>query len=257
MSAALQDLTARVDALETDLAAANGRIQTLESTLAGVIRDGDTLTFSGMNVQIVNGQGATPTTNGLGNLIVGYGEDHTGNACQPSSDDCRYKGDGTADVRTGSHNLVVGVDHAYTSYAGLLAGHDNTTSGASASVTGGRNNTASGNATSVSGGRSNTASDSWTSVSGGRDNTASNLATSVTGGFDNTALAEDASISGGWGNRMTGLPGGSGRRSGLRTRPTPRAAWAGSSYGVQLSGSSKLPGVPGNGLPLLSVVSSL
>lgn len=134
VSAALQDLTARVDALEADLAAANGRIQTLESTLAGVIRDGDTLTFSGMNVQIVNGQGATPTTNGLGNLIVGYGEDHTRNACQPSSDDCRYKGDGTADVRT---------------------------------------------------------------------------------------------------------------------------AWAGSSYGVQLSGSSKLPGVPGNGLPLLSVVSPL
>src|SRR5262249_49929242 len=35
--------------------------------------------FRGVNVQIVNGQGTTSTTNGAGNLIIGYNED-AGNA---------------------------------------------------------------------------------------------------------------------------------------------------------------------------------
>src|SRR5258705_97292 len=33
-----------------------------------------TIRFSGVNVQIVNGLGATETVNGVGNLIVGYNE---------------------------------------------------------------------------------------------------------------------------------------------------------------------------------------
>lgn len=151
------------------LAAADGRIDTLESTLAGVSRDGDTLVLSGMNVQIVNGQGATATTNGLGNLIVGYNEDHTDNACVPSNDDCRYRGDGAADTRNGSHNQIVGVDHTYSSYAGLLAGHNNTISDIFASVTGGLLNTASQSYTSVAGGRDGTVANSYDSRIGNTD----------------------------------------------------------------------------------------
>jgi hypothetical protein len=55
-----------------------------------------------MNVQIVNGQGTTASANGLGNLIIGYDE-------------------GTQ-KRTGSHNLVLGEQQSFTSYAGLIGG---------------------------------------------------------------------------------------------------------------------------------------
>jgi hypothetical protein len=38
-----------------------------------VTRDGDTLLFDGMNVQVANGTGTTDgEPNGTGNLIVGY-----------------------------------------------------------------------------------------------------------------------------------------------------------------------------------------
>ena len=58
--------------------------------------------MTGANVQIVDGTGDTGgTPNGLGNLIVGY------NAS-------------SGDTRTGSHNLVVGDLHTYTSYAHRL-----------------------------------------------------------------------------------------------------------------------------------------
>ena len=71
-------------------------------------RADDLLTMSGMNVQVVDGSGDTSgVVNGFGNLIVGYNEK------------------GFAATRTGSHNLVVGLNHEYTSYAGLVAGNSN------------------------------------------------------------------------------------------------------------------------------------
>src|SRR5207244_9575129 len=71
--------------------------------------DGTTLQFSGINVQIVSGSGTTDAAvNGKGNLIVGYNA-NTG-----------------AHARTGSHNLVVGDEHTYISYGGLVAGFHNT-----------------------------------------------------------------------------------------------------------------------------------
>src|SRR5512139_4209024 len=49
------------------------RIGQLEALLANVTRDGNDITFSGMNVHIVDGSGDTyGTVNGLGNLIIGY-----------------------------------------------------------------------------------------------------------------------------------------------------------------------------------------
>jgi hypothetical protein len=88
----------------------------------------------------VDGSGTTDgTTNGLGNLIVGYNENVF------------------AATRTGSHNLIIGVDHEYTSFAGLVAGWTNTISGPHATVSGGSSNVASGWAASVSGGDLGTA----------------------------------------------------------------------------------------------------
>jgi hypothetical protein len=143
-------------------------IGSLETTFAGVSRAGDLLTFSGMNVQVVGGSGQTAGVNGLGNLIVGYNENNV------------------AATRTGSHNLVVGYDHEYTSSGGLVAGWRNTVSGTSSSVLGGRLNTASENYSSVSGGMQNTAGGFYSVISGGQGNTTSANYSSISGGQGNT-----------------------------------------------------------------------
>ena len=92
------------------------------------------------NLQVVSGEGLTDApVNGLGNIIVGYDEN-------------------TSDDKSGSHNLVVGYGHTYSSYGGIVAGQDNSITGAFSSVSGGANNNASGYQSSVSGGANNTAS---------------------------------------------------------------------------------------------------
>ncbi len=155
----IEDLIDEIDVLKA-------RLTALETTLAGVSRNGDILLFEGMNVQIVDGSGDTEgVVNGLGNLIVGYNE------LRPSGSD-----------KTGSHNLVVGELHNYSSYGGLVAGMRNTVSNFNASVSGGFQNVASGGLSSVSGGNLNEASGTFSSVSGGQSNTASGNTSSVSGG---------------------------------------------------------------------------
>ena len=115
-----------------------------------------TIRFHGANVQIVNGTGITDgVVDGAGNLIVGYNELR-----------------GAGDDRSGSHNLVVGKEHNFTTFGGLVAGRTNTLGGIHASVSGGRFNAASGNYASVSGGKLNTASGTDSSVSGGNSRSA-------------------------------------------------------------------------------------
>jgi hypothetical protein len=158
------------------------RIAALEALLANLSRQGDTLLLSGMNLQIVNGTGATDgAVNGTGNLIVGYNE---------------LRGDG--DDRTGSHNMVVGKEHNFSSYGGFVAGSRNTLSNGYCSVSGGLSNTASGESASVSGGSGNTAIGTYASVSGGAANAASGLYATVSGGAANTASGDYSSVSGGY-----------------------------------------------------------
>ena len=125
-------------AQSSDLAAAIDRIAALEALLASVSLNGNDITFSGVNVHVNNGTGTTSgAVNGLGNLIVGHNE-------------ARFGG---GDDRSGSHNIVVGGGHNFTSYGGLVAGYGNTISGPCATVSGGAANTASGMYSSVSGGK--------------------------------------------------------------------------------------------------------
>lgn len=138
--------------------------------------------ISGVNLYIRNGTGRTTdgAVNGLGNLIVGYNELR-----------------GSGDVRSGSHNIVIGRENNYSSYGGLVAGYNNTTSNNYASVLGGRYNRATGAYASVSGGRSNIAEGDYSSVSGGGYNMAVGAYSSVNGGSRNGAFADDSSILGG------------------------------------------------------------
>ncbi len=106
------------------LAAYDARINALENLLASVTLENSVqdFVFTGVNVHVRSRSGATDgTINGLGNLIVGYNEART-----------------TKSVKSGSHNLVVGRNHNYVSYGGLVAGYQNAVSGLYASVSGGQ-----------------------------------------------------------------------------------------------------------------------
>lgn len=179
IKSSLADLNARAAGLESQVAALNAKL----ASVSVVTVDGQpTVRFSGVNVQVVSGSGETfGAVNGRGNLIVGYNEN-------------------AGDVRTGSHNLVVGWDHTYSSYGGFVAGENNTVSGPSASVSGGELNKAAGSSSSVSGGFGNVASNSVASVSGGEFNTAAGGGSSVSGGSFNTASGVKSSVAGGDGN---------------------------------------------------------
>jgi hypothetical protein len=165
------------------------RLAALEYKLQYISGGANEVVITGANLRIVNGLGVTETTNGLGNLIVGYNEPRN---FEP-------------DVRTGSHNVVVGSQDNFSSFGGLVVGFENEINGQFASVSGGLQNIASGFAASVSGGASNTASDFFASVSGGQQNTANAHASSVSGGIQNTASDAFSSVSGGALNTASGF----------------------------------------------------
>ena len=162
-----------------------------------------TVQVSGANVQIVNGEGKTATTNGEGNLVIGYDENESG---QCSNRHLRTKqqcegGGGTwtpePHAQTGSHNLILGREQTFTSFGGIDAGVLNTISGEWATITGGRQNTASGNDSAILGGEEGTAGGEQSSVSGGDANRALGLSSAVSGGEQNEASGPVSSVSGG------------------------------------------------------------
>ncbi len=126
--------------------------------------------IEGANVHVRSGSGTTrdacsprdpgwpncESLTGLGNLIIGYNE---------------QVGQGPPvfhEVRTGSHNIVVGRGHPYSSFGGFVAGSLNRIVGPNSSVAGGHFNTASGLSSTVCGGNQNEASGETSSVSGGQ-----------------------------------------------------------------------------------------
>lgn len=160
-----------------------------------------TVQFSGVNLQLLNGAGQTASTNGSGNLVLGY--------------------DQTPGAQTGSHNLVLGTGQSFTSYADLLGGETNVAKGAFEAVFG-HSNSASGADSSITGGWSNKVNANYSSISGGSHNTATSRAASVSGGCGNLAgtgtvsvpaLCSDntnyanyfTSVSGGMGNQASGI----------------------------------------------------
>lgn len=216
VKAAVDDNDGRVAALEAKIAA-------LEALLAGVTRETvnnqPAVRFSGVNLQVVNGTGNTESANGTGNLIIGYDEVRSAGALQCSigskamfepitkgtlfapvideADCTAVGGKWSLNHKSGSHYLVVGTQHNYSRWGGIVVGASNTSNFDYASVSGGAFNTASGPQSSVSGGTINLAAGPQSSVSGGTSNTASGTQSSVSGGAGNTAAGQRASVSGG------------------------------------------------------------
>ena len=179
------------DALDARLDTLEPAVATLTDKTTCLSRNGTDTYFTGCNVHVINGSGETNgLLNGLGNLIIGYNEDQ-----DPPND------------RSGIHNLVIGPDHTFPSYGGLVAGRRNTIAEGNSSVTGGIDNVASGDASSVTGGESNSATGARASVSGGYSNVASGLDASVTAGEKNEASGQSASVTGGEGNNAKAFEG--------------------------------------------------
>lgn len=123
-----------------------------------------TIQFTGVNVQIINGEDETNETNGEGNLVLGYDENEGKH------------------LQTGSHNLVLGFEQTFTSFGGIVGGFDNAITAPFASVTGGSANTASGAYATVGDGYKNTASGEYSLIGGGRENKAQGGFASILGG---------------------------------------------------------------------------
>jgi hypothetical protein len=190
-----------------DIANILSRLADLEEKLARftVSETGNNIYITGANLHIRNGAGATDTTNGEGNLIVGYNE---------SLPFPQFT------FRGGSHNIVLGIEHSYTGHGGLVAGQRNAITGCYASVYGGRNNKASGDYSCVVGGGGpdyalrNEAYSHYSAILGGSGNMTGDKAlggdraigqyATVSGGQLNEAYAENSSILGGSGNHTYG-----------------------------------------------------
>jgi len=180
LESSIASAQAAIASLTGQLDAANAMIAELADVLDGVSRTGDAIVFSGINLQVVDGSGGTAgPVNGKGNVIIGYNEKAGGQA------------------HTGSHNLVVGLENEYTSFAGIVAGEENTISNRGATVVGGAGNVASGLNSSVCGGSDNTASGTYAAVGAGFANQASGINSTVSGGCENTASNTFAAVSGG------------------------------------------------------------
>ena len=205
--AALQQTVATLHNTVTSQATQIAALQSLKPLAAVLSYDSvsKTIKVTGVNVQIVNGTGSTSTTNTLGNLIIGYNEDESNarGTCTVSGQydsfesNCTYDGGAFTRSLSGSHNVVIGSGHGYSSFGGIVVGQDNLITGRFAVVSGGLYNTASGNYSSVSGGTVNSASGINSSISGGEVNTASGGGSSISGGGGNTASYGDSSVSGG------------------------------------------------------------
>ena len=209
------------------IAAVGSHSPDYSTLLAGVTRGTDpgtgydTLRFTGMNLQLVNGTGTTGgAPNGKGNLIIGYNElrDETNaTVVCPSVVGTEIY----CNRRTGSHMSVVGAFNNYSSFGGAVTGRYNETSGQYTSVSGGQWNIAKGLYASVSGGSRNSANGPGASVSGGNNNEAGGQDASVSGGQGNEATGAISSIAGGTSNETIGnfasISGGFGNTAKVRT----------------------------------------
>lgn len=219
--AEVNSLTSKVQSLQNTVTTLQNTVASQAVTIAALkaktaplsvqngVGAGTELYFTGVNVHIVNGLGATsgnpsdpliedfgdhPTTNGLGNLIIGYNLSRTFN--NPIG----------FDLRTGSHNLILGDANDYSSYGGIIGGFGNSISGSYASIISGAGNTAIGAQSVVIAGADNDASGIGSVVTAGLFNDTSSLETysEVTAGEFNSTSGAYAAV-GGYSNFATGL----------------------------------------------------
>lgn len=124
------------------------RLEQMEQLLSCVTFDKADQNFiiENCNLTVRNGTGETQSQNGSGNIIIGYNEDAFNNK-----------------DRGGSHNLVIGAEHQYSAYGGLVVGENHQINSPYASITGGRDNRVSASHATIGGGANTVvnANDAW------------------------------------------------------------------------------------------------
>lgn len=182
--ATLASLEGRLAALESENAALSSTVDELTTTLTGVKREGSTLIFERMNLQLLNGHEQDAQTNGLGNLIVGHNE--------------------LPGTQTGSANIVIGSEHqAFTSYGDIIGGAFNEATARRALVTGLQNKVG-GEYTATLAGTHNEATEQSTAVVGGSENRATEVYAVAIGGHKNQANGAISVAIGGSENKSSG-----------------------------------------------------
>jgi hypothetical protein len=158
----------------------NSRMVALEAKTSSITVDGTELRIDGMNLHLRNGSGTTDgAPNGLGNLIIGYNESTPDN------------------LRSGSHNLILGLRNSYTSIAGIVGGYDNLIASPYAAVITGDNNQATGEQSVIISGTGGLADDTTAVVVGGFQNRATGFRSVTISGWQNDARGSYSAILGG------------------------------------------------------------
>jgi hypothetical protein len=161
----------------------NSRVNALEAKTQSITVNGTDLFIDGVNVHVRSGSGSTTgAANGRGNLIIGYNEPKT---TPPVS------------VRTGSHNLVLGVGNSYTSHGGIVGGVENLIGGPFATVISGESNQATGPQSVIVSGFIGVADDTTSVVLSGYSNRATGFRAAVISGWENDAQGSYSAILGG------------------------------------------------------------
>jgi hypothetical protein len=158
------DLWAGIDDLDTSRDDADRFLNYVEVSSSGDI------VFENTNLVIRNGTGTTDgEPNAKGNIVIGYNE---------LDDDS---------ARSGSHNLVLGTANTYSSFGGIIAGHNNVQTGEYSSILGGTENTALGERTVIVAGQSNITNGANSAVIAGHSNDAEGTSSAAIGGLSNMA----------------------------------------------------------------------
>ena len=128
----LSDLQSDLLTLDTDLTSLSSTVDDQEVVVANASKlldyvevEDEVVKFVGANVYVQSGSGSTDdggSLTGLGNLVIGYGETDAD------------------DTWNGSHMLVLGMNHSFSGYGGIIAGYDNEAAGEFASILGGELN---------------------------------------------------------------------------------------------------------------------
>lgn len=174
-------VNANFSCLQDRIAALEEKLQYL-SVVQGAVNGlpGPHVMITGANLHVRSGASSTSegdcgatggNCSGRGNLVIGY-------------DEPRQTG---APIRSGSHNLIIGSGHNFSSHGGFVAGLNNTLTWRSASIAGGTGNQASGTASSIAGGSNNGVYEYAASIAGGRNNVAGEQFATVAGGCGNRA----------------------------------------------------------------------
>jgi hypothetical protein len=210
------ELTNRIRDLEAAIATLrelNGALSI--ETLNGV----RTVRLSGVNFQVVNGLNRTESVNGAGNILIGYDEPTTFEFTDPLCSSARARNGASianeaeclaaggvfgTQHKSGSHNLVLGTQNGYSSFAGIVAGSLNFINDDHASVLGGIDNRSSNRFATILGGQGSFARGATATVMGGIGNQANGRLSTVLGGIGNVASGEQAAIVGGERNEAPG-----------------------------------------------------